>query len=113
MDKERKNLWAAIRKFPFSSEYGKIKNLNAALLKAIERPPTPPAYVPVGWTVEQARRFDFNLIAKLSEEVCFDSCRLVQNHRFNMIIGEIGTSTLGCWKDSRRCPKSSEAGSTT
>ncbi|KAI1076083.1 hypothetical protein F5B20DRAFT_341154 [Whalleya microplaca] len=67
-EEERKRLWGAIRKFPFSSEYTKIKELNAGLLQADERLPTPPAYVPPGWTAEQARGFDLNLVTKLSEE---------------------------------------------
>ncbi|KAI0379385.1 hypothetical protein F5Y04DRAFT_282808 [Hypomontagnella monticulosa] len=58
----------AIRKFPFSPDYAKIRELNVALLRANERPPTPPSYVPPGWTIDQAKAFDFNLIAKLSEE---------------------------------------------
>ncbi|KAI1766511.1 hypothetical protein GGR53DRAFT_528599 [Hypoxylon sp. FL1150] len=67
-EEERKALWAAVRKSPFSSEYEKINELNVALLKANERPSTPPTYVPTGWTVDQARGFDLNLVTKLSEE---------------------------------------------
>ncbi|XXG96969.1 Checkpoint protein hus1 [Hypoxylon texense] len=66
--KERKHLWAVVRRFPFAPEYTKIQKLNAALLQSNERPPTPPSYVPSGWTVDQARGFDLNLVTKLSEE---------------------------------------------
>ncbi|KAI1497267.1 hypothetical protein F5X99DRAFT_397652 [Biscogniauxia marginata] len=67
-EEERKQLWGAVRRFPSSSECTKIKELNAALLKANERPPTPPAYVPSGWSTDQARGFNLDLVAKLSEE---------------------------------------------
>ncbi|KAI8628636.1 hypothetical protein F5Y19DRAFT_476183 [Xylariaceae sp. FL1651] len=65
-DEERKRLWATNRKLTFSPEYTKIKELNAALLQANERPSTPPAYVPSGWATNQARGFNLDLIAKLS-----------------------------------------------
>ncbi|KAI2465556.1 hypothetical protein F4781DRAFT_435313 [Annulohypoxylon bovei var. microspora] len=56
LEEERKLLWGTIRKFPFSAEYTKVQELNAALLKTKERPLTPPAGL------------DVNLAAKLSEE---------------------------------------------
>ncbi|KAI1452462.1 hypothetical protein F4805DRAFT_447360 [Annulohypoxylon moriforme] len=67
-EEERQNLWVAIREFPSSSEFGKFLELRRALSKANERPPTPPSYVPPGWTVIEARILDFNMILKLSEE---------------------------------------------
>ncbi|KAI0882060.1 uncharacterized protein GGS22DRAFT_171431 [Annulohypoxylon maeteangense] len=67
-EEERQLLWAAIRKFPFSSEYTKFSGLKTALVKANERPLTPPTYIPSGWTVEQAKVINFDLLSKLSEE---------------------------------------------
>ncbi|KAI0843869.1 hypothetical protein F5Y00DRAFT_221467 [Daldinia vernicosa] len=65
---ERKQLKDSIRRFPFSQEYAKLSDLNKALRKANERPPTPPSYVPPGWTVNQARGLSLDLVTKLSED---------------------------------------------
>ncbi|KAI1371276.1 hypothetical protein F4677DRAFT_315080 [Hypoxylon crocopeplum] len=67
-EEERKLLRSAVRRFPFSPEYTKLQNLNAALLQANQRPPTPPSYVPSGWTIDQARGLNLGLVEKLSEE---------------------------------------------
>ncbi|KAI5919752.1 hypothetical protein F4810DRAFT_685562 [Camillea tinctor] len=67
-DEERTSLWTAISKFPSSSEFTKFFELRQDFRKANERPPTPPSYVPSGWTVNQARGLDLNLISKLPEE---------------------------------------------
>lgn len=47
--------------------------LIATPLQANQRPLTPPSYVPSGWTIEQAKGLNLDLVAKLSEEVCFVS----------------------------------------
>ncbi|KAI2782608.1 hypothetical protein F4815DRAFT_427729 [Daldinia loculata] len=65
---ERKQLKDNIRRFPFSQEYTKLSDLNKALWEANERPPTPPSYVPSGWTVNQAQAFSLDLVTKLSED---------------------------------------------
>ncbi|GAP93389.1 putative ww rsp5 wwp [Rosellinia necatrix] len=82
-EQERASLRAVVRKHPFSSEYPKLMKLHSALSSAAARPATPPSYVPLGWTVEQARGFDMSLVSKLSEEenrlrvagICADSAR--------------------------------------
>ncbi|KAI8962548.1 hypothetical protein F5Y11DRAFT_347378 [Daldinia sp. FL1419] len=67
-EEERKRLKECIRKFPFSKEYTKLSDLNKALREENERPPTPPAYVPSGWTVDQARGLSLGHVIKLSED---------------------------------------------
>ncbi|KAI3319648.1 hypothetical protein HD806DRAFT_508652 [Xylariaceae sp. AK1471] len=42
--------------------------LDLALSLATARPPTPPSYVPSGWTIEQAKGLDMRLVGKLSKE---------------------------------------------
>ncbi|KAI1655381.1 hypothetical protein F4813DRAFT_367724 [Daldinia decipiens] len=65
---EQKHLKDSIRKFPFSQEYSKLSDLNKALREANKRPPTPPSYVPTGWTVNQARGLSLDLVTKLSDD---------------------------------------------
>ncbi|KAI0105931.1 hypothetical protein F4814DRAFT_78865 [Daldinia grandis] len=66
---ERKRLKESIRRFPFSQEYAKLSDLNKALREANKRPPTPPSYVPLGWTTNEAQGFNLDLVTKLSQDV--------------------------------------------
>lgn len=69
---EREALKQAVRRSAFSPEYAKLQKLNKALPARPARQPTPPSFVPPGWTVEQARGLDMRLTDKLSPEVrCF------------------------------------------
>lgn len=70
---ERNQLKSAAGSDPWSPEYRKIGELNIALQRMNQRPLTPPSYIPPGWTEQQARATipSFELLAKLSPEVCF------------------------------------------
>ncbi|CAJ2510902.1 Uu.00g065270.m01.CDS01 [Anthostomella pinea] len=65
--------------FPFTSDYTKVTEFHFALLEANKRPPTPPPYVPSGWTDNRARGFDFDLVDTLSEQWPLWRNRVIDN----------------------------------
>ncbi|KAG8163174.1 hypothetical protein KVR01_007652 [Diaporthe batatas] len=65
---ERAALKQVVRRHAFSPEYAKLQKLNKALPTSPARQPTPPSFVPPGWTIEQTRGLDMRLVETLSPE---------------------------------------------
>ncbi|KAK0630490.1 hypothetical protein B0T17DRAFT_222206 [Bombardia bombarda] len=69
-EEDRVLLRSSTRRDPYSPVYRKVNDLDVALQTRNQRPPTPPSFIPPGWTEAQASAAlpDFALLDKLSPD---------------------------------------------